>query len=64
MYQRLQHDAAFALAANLLAIVENCLRPEERRDAFESFLVACKDAFVSYEIQKRRENFRLTPSRN
>ena len=53
---RLQHDTAFALATALLEIVENCIRPEERRDAF--------DALECYETMKGREESRLRPSRN
>ena len=64
MYQRLQHDTAFALATALLEIVENCIRPDERRDAFDAFYAACKGAFECYEITKRREETRLMPSRN
>ena len=64
MCQRLQHDTAFALATVLLEIVENCIRPEEHRDAFEEFYRACKGAFERYEIVKDREHSRLTPSRN
>lgn len=64
MCQRLQHDAAFALATALLEIVENCIRPEERRDAFDEFYVACKGAFECYEIKNRREELQLKPSRN
>ena len=64
MCQHLQHDTAFALASALLEIIENCIRPEERRDAFESFYDACKGASECYEITKRREETRLMPSRN
>ncbi len=64
MCNRLQYDTAFALAATLLEIVENCIRPEERRDAFEEFYRACKGAFERYEIIKNREYSRLRPSRN
>ncbi len=64
MCQRLQHDSAYALATALLEIIENCIRPDERRDAFEEFYAACKGAFECYETMKRREETRLMPSRN
>ena len=62
--QRLQHDTAFALATALLEIVENCIRPEERRDAFDAFYQASKGALECYETMKGREDTRLRPSRN
>ena len=61
---RLQHDTAFALATALLEIVENCIRPDERKDAHEAFYHACKGALECYEIMKGREESRLKPSRN
>ena len=64
MCQRLQHDTAFALATALLAIIENCIRPDERRDAFDEFYAACKGAFECYEAMKGREESRPQPSRN
>lgn len=30
------------MARELLAIVQNCLRPEEHRDAFEEFFEVCR----------------------
>ena len=62
--QRLQHDTAVALATTLLEIVENCIRPEELRDAFDAFYEACKGALECYESMKRSDSIRLRPSRN
>ena len=64
MCQRLQHDTAVALATALLEIVENCILPEERRDAFDAFYKACKGVLERYEIMKHRQDTRLQPSRN
>ena len=64
MCQRLQHDTAFALATALLEIIENCLRPEERQDAFDEFYEACKAAIECYERMNMRQETRLRPSRN
>jgi hypothetical protein len=60
----LQHDTAFALATALLEIVKNCIRPEERRDAFGAFYEACKGALECYDTMKGTEGTRLRPSRN
>lgn len=62
--QRLQHDTAFALATVLLEIVQNCIRPEERRDAFDEFYEACKCALECYDTKKGTEVSRLRPSLN
>lgn len=62
--ESLLHDHAMALAAALLGIVENCIRPEERRDCFESFYTACKAGLEHYEIKADRLNRRLKPGVN
>jgi hypothetical protein len=62
---RLQNETAFDLARSLLGIVQNCIRPEEHRDAFESFYETCKAAIERYEIQRQRMLQRLLhPSDN
>lgn len=62
--QRLQHDSAFALAATLLAIVQNCIREEERRDAFDAFYEACRAGIAAHDIQRQRMQLRLHPFTN
>jgi hypothetical protein len=61
---RLQHDTAFALAIALLEIVQNCIREEERRDAFDAFYEECRAAIKAYEIQRNRILTRLHPLSN
>ena len=60
----LLHDHAFALATVLLELVENCIRPEERRDAFEAFYDAAKAAFERFETKSHRMHCRVRPSNN
>jgi hypothetical protein len=62
--ESLQHDHAMALAAALLEIVENCIRPEERRDAFDAFYTAAKAGIESYELHADRMRRRVQPSAN
>ena len=60
MCQRLQHDTAFALATVLLEIVENCIRPEEHRDAFDEFYEEIKQALIVHDAKRNK----ITPSSN
>jgi hypothetical protein len=62
--QRLQHDTAFALATVLLRIVQNVIREEERRDAFEEFYRACRAGIEAHDIQRQRMQTRLDPFNN
>jgi hypothetical protein len=62
--QRLQHDTAFGLAAALLDIVRNCIREEERRDAFDAFYEACLAGIEAHDIQRQRMQLRLHPFNN
>jgi hypothetical protein len=53
------------LATAVLEIIENCLREEERRDAWLMFVEASEQAFIQYEVRRERELARLArPSRN
>lgn len=58
------HDHAYALAAVLVELVKNCIRPEERRDAWEAFYEAAKVAFREYEEKADRMHRRVRPSMN
>ena len=60
----LRHDTATALATALLEIIGNCLREEERMDAFREFYVACMGALECYDAMKSSDSTRLEPSRN
>jgi hypothetical protein len=64
MNQRLINEKSFAMARALLGIVQNCIRPEEHRDAFECFYETCKAGIEAYEIQRQRMQVRLHPSNN
>jgi hypothetical protein len=64
MNTRLQHDAAFAMARALLEIVQNCIRPEDHRDAFDEFYRVCKAGLEAYSVQQTRMEQRLRPSWN
>ena len=52
MDPQIHHDTAMAMARALLEIIENCLREEEHRDAFEEFYRVCRVGIESYIAQK------------
>jgi hypothetical protein len=58
------HDHAFALAKVQVEMIENLIRPEERRDCFDAFYEAAKAAFCHYEEQADRMHRRVRPSSN
>jgi hypothetical protein len=62
--KHLIHDHAWALAKVLVEMVEGCLRPEERREAFLGFYEAGKATLESYEEQAARMERRVRPSAN
>ncbi len=62
--QRLQHDAAMAMAQAILDIVGGCLREDEHRDAFEEFVAVCKAGIESYDVMRNRMQQRLNPANN
>jgi hypothetical protein len=62
--QRLRHDCSWACAVSIVECIENCLRPEERRDALHEVYSRVKAAFDCYEQMKAGEATRLKPSRN
>jgi hypothetical protein len=64
MNQRLQHDAATAMAKALLDLVVPCLREEEHQDAFEEFYAVCKAGIEAFCIQQDRMQRRLRPMDN
>lgn len=61
MNQRLVNEHTFKLSWELVGIIEPCLRPEERRDAFEEFYQVVKAALESYEAEAERIRRRLNP---
>jgi hypothetical protein len=61
---RLIHDAAVAMATALIELFGNCLRDEEKQDAYWEAYHVCKNGIEAYLIQKHREEARLNPCRN
>ncbi len=61
---RLQHETAFALATALLDLVRNCIREEERRDAFAAFYEACRAGIEAHDVRRQRMQTRLHPFNN
>ncbi len=61
---RLVNESAFEMAKAMLATVQNCLRPEEHRDAFEIFYEQCRDGLLNFEAKRQRMQQRLRPSDN
>ena len=57
-------ETALLMARELLGIVQNCLRPEEHRDAFEEFFEVCRRGLVAHEMHADHMHRRLKPSRN
>ncbi len=63
--QRLQHDCSWACAVAIVECIENCLRPEERKDALDAVYERVKAMLIYYEDAMQREAARLCrPSRN
>jgi hypothetical protein len=59
----IQHDAAYAMAVEVVALVA-CLRDEERRELFEQAYSAIKQGLEKYEEKAARRRLRLGPSQN
>jgi hypothetical protein len=64
MNARLVNDTAIAMAKHLLEIVENCIRPEDRQDAFGEFFNVCVAGIRTYEQLADRMDKRLRPGSN
>lgn len=64
MNERLINQTAFLMAREILGTVQNCLRPEEHRDAFQEFYATCKRNLQAYQVQMERMEKRLRPSPN
>lgn len=64
--QRLIHDCSWACAVSIIECIENCLRPEERKDALHEVYGRVKAALECYEQMTEREAIRLCkrPSKN
>ena len=64
MNRKLTNEVAFLMARELLSVVQNCLRPEERRDCFEEFFEVCKLGQNAHDMHADTMHGRLKPSRN
>lgn len=64
MDQKSTNEAAFLMARQLLGIVQNCLRPEEHRDAFEEFFEVCRHGLNTHATNEDRLHGRPDPSMN
>lgn len=58
---RLEHDCAVIMARELVEIVSNLIRPEERKDAFDEFYSVCKAGIEAFAIESKRQAQRLKP---
>lgn len=62
---RLIHDCSWACAVSIVECLENCLRPEERRDALHEVYECVKATIEAFCIQSAHEDARLCkPSKN
>jgi hypothetical protein len=64
MTRKLTNQAAFLMARQLLAIVENCLRPEEHRDVLVEFFEVCRRGLNAHEMRTNTTHVGLNPSNN
>jgi hypothetical protein len=62
--QRLQHDAAAAIARTCLDVISPCIHPALRQQAWESFYQAAKRGVEAYELQVDRMRQRPHPNKN
>jgi hypothetical protein len=62
--QRLQHDAAVAIAKACLDVVASCIHPCCHKDAWDEFYMIAKSGIEAYEIQADRMLHRLRPLEN
>lgn len=64
MARKSTNETALLMARQLLAIVQNCLRPEEQRDALEEFFDVCRRGLNTHETHADTMHGRLNPSNN
>jgi hypothetical protein len=62
--QRLQHDAAAAIAKACLDVVASCVHPSCHKDAWDEFYMIAKSRIEAYEIAVERILHRLRPLQN
>jgi hypothetical protein len=64
MARKSTNETALRMARQLLAIVENCLRPEEQRDALVEFFEVCRRGLNAHDKHEETMHGRLNPSNN
>jgi hypothetical protein len=64
MHERITHDAAWAAATSIMECIENCLRPEERADAFAEIYCRVKAGIEAAFMSADRQQQRLKPGAN
>lgn len=66
MSQHWGHDCAWACSVSIIESMENCLRPEERKEALHAVYEPVKAAIEYYQQMAEREAIRLCrkPSKN
>lgn len=64
MHERIIHAAAWATAKSILECIENCLREEERADAFGEVYARVKAGIEAAFVYADRQQDRLKPGRN
>jgi hypothetical protein len=64
MHERIIHDAAWAAATSIFECIKNCLREEERADAFAEIYQRVKSGIEAAFVFVDRQQGRLKPGRN
>lgn len=62
--QFLTHDAAWAMARDIVEVFAGCLREEERHEAFVEVLTRAKAGLEQFQERKNRMQQRLRPGAN
>jgi hypothetical protein len=61
MNERRVNHAAHLLTVSVMGIIENLLREEEKRDAYEAIYQVAKAGIERFDLDQERERKRLFP---
>jgi hypothetical protein len=64
MNEKLIHDVTLVCSRQILEVIGNCLREEERKDAYEEIYACVKAGLECFEIQSDRFQRLLKPGNN
>jgi hypothetical protein len=64
MNERLAADCSRAMAKALLNLIAHNYRQEEHNDIWQAFTEVCRSGIEAYDLQSRRLESRLRPSKN